>query len=79
MRQMTREAAIQAIRQIGDAIVETVREAGPAGAPASSVYLALQEQGATFADCEHIIGTLVAAGRLRRTGDLLFAPEGGGR
>lgn len=57
--------------------VGAARESGPAGAPASIIYLALQEHGVSHADCDKLVNARVGSGRLRRAGDLLFVAEGG--
>jgi hypothetical protein len=60
-----------AIRKVAQAIVETVREAGPDGAPETSVYLALAEVGASMAQYNALIDALVHVGELKRRGHLL--------
>lgn len=61
---------------IANAIVETVREAGPEGAPASFLFIALQENGCTIEQFETIMSVLVEAGKLTRRDNLYFAVGG---
>jgi hypothetical protein len=56
----------RAIRAFLDAITETVNEAGEQGAPATSLYLPLQQMGATLGQFEEIMDYLVETGRVRR-------------
>ena len=61
---------IQAVREIGQAIVQTVKEAGePVGAPGGILYAALMASGCSFSQFQSIMGTLVRAGYLRQSGD----------
>lgn len=65
--------ALKALKAIGDAIVESVRTAGDAGVPGGTLYAALMTHGATLEQFEAIMGALVAAGKLRKAGQLYFA------
>ncbi len=60
---------IAAVRQVGRAIVETVTECGPLGAPGGHIYAALMAQGCTLQQFEGIMGGLVRAGLLDKRGD----------
>lgn len=63
---------VAALRMILDAVVESVSEAGELGAPGGVVYAALMAHGVTLQQYEGIMGALVRAGRLRRSGELYF-------
>jgi hypothetical protein len=63
---------IKALKAVADAIIETVRSAGPLGAPAGHIYAALMAQGCTLQQFEGIMGGLVRANMLRKDGDLYF-------
>jgi hypothetical protein len=63
---MTKIEAQRAVLAIANAIIEAVREAGPEGAPASSLYLALAERGCSFSQFEQLMSALVSAGKLRQ-------------
>lgn len=74
MVDMGTNKAIEAIMRIAAAICETVAAEGSNGAPESSVYLAMQAGlGCTRAQYDQFVGALIEAGRLRRSGNLLFA------
>ena len=64
---------IKAVRYVAGAIMETVKDAGPLGAPGGVIYAALSAQGCTLQQYEGIMGGLVRAGMLRRDGDLYIA------
>jgi hypothetical protein len=66
---------IEKIRMIADIIVESVREAGELGASSGIVYAALNAHGCTLSQYQSFISALVRSGRLRQSGDLLFAVE----
>jgi hypothetical protein len=72
---LTREQAVEALRKVMDSIADTVREAGPLGAPAGPMYAALQTQGCTLNQFNSITDGMVRSGRLRREGDLFFIPD----
>jgi hypothetical protein len=74
---MNKVKAIRALREIVEAIIETVREAGPDGAPASSIYMALAEHGCSLSKFEQIMGTLVEVGKLTKRGHLYLIGDGG--
>lgn len=61
---------LAAVRFVANAITDTVREAGPLGAPGGVIYAALSKQGCTFNQFNGIMGGLVRAGVLRQDGDL---------
>jgi hypothetical protein len=68
---MDKAQAIAALRQIANAVVETVNEQ-PQGAPAGPMYLAFMAQGMSLNQFEQITGALVAAGRITRRGDCFY-------
>jgi hypothetical protein len=65
--------AVTAIRALADAIVTTVREAGPLGAPAGVLFAAMSAHGFTKDQYDQFMAALVGAGKLRREGDLYIA------
>jgi hypothetical protein len=72
--QIEKEAkAVQALRLICDAIIETVKKAGESGVPGGVIYTALMTQGCTMQQYEEIMGGLVAVGKLTKRGNLYFA------
>jgi hypothetical protein len=68
---MTMEQA-KALRQVADAIIATVRESGPLGAPAGHMYAALMAHGCTLEQFEGIMSGLVSAKMLSKSGELYF-------
>lgn len=71
---MDTQQARDTLRAITDAIVETVKEAGPQGAPSSAVFLALQETGCSAAQYETLISTLCELGLIKRSAHTLYVP-----
>jgi hypothetical protein len=67
------QAQAKALRQVGDAIIATVRSSGTMGAPAGPMYAALMAQGCSLEQFEQIMAGLVAAKMLRKSGDLYYA------
>lgn len=67
------EKQLAAIRAIAAAIVDSVKEAGALGAPSGIVYAALSAHGCTLDQYQQFIGALVRTGKLRQSGDLLYA------
>ena len=60
---------MQAVRAIGKAIVESVKEADPVvGAPGGILYAALMASGCSLSQFQSIMDTLVRAGYLRQSG-----------
>jgi hypothetical protein len=70
---MTKIEAIRALHAIAEAIIEAVKEVAPDGAPASSIYLACMEHGATLDQFQQLMDALVDAGKLRQEGHLYYA------
>jgi len=63
---------LQALKAIGDGIVDAVRAAGPMGCPGGTLYAALMTQGCTLQQFESIMSGLVRAGKLRKSNNLYF-------
>lgn len=63
------------LKQILGAVVETVREAGPTGAPGGHIYAALMHVGVTLDQYERIMDTLVQAKILVKRGQCYFPGE----
>ena len=58
---------------VADAVIATVKKAGPAGAPLDAIYGALQQDiGCDQLQFEALMGALEATGCIRRTPDLVF-------
>lgn len=74
---MATQAQLQTLHQLLNAVVETVRETGDHGAPGGVLYAALMNVGITLEQFETLMGALVEAGKLRRSGNLYFAVNGG--
>lgn len=70
--QMTRETAKAILLQLANAIVETVQATGERGAPAGSLYMALNARGMSIDTFEQIMSALVDAKRLRKSGHLYY-------
>jgi len=64
---------IQAIKLVADAVIESVKAAGPLGAPGGVIYAGLMAFGCTLQQYESIMSALVQAGKLMRKGQLYFA------
>lgn len=60
------QSQVEAIRKLGDALVEAVELAGSQGAPASILYLAVMTVGISYDSFQNMMDALVAAGRVRR-------------
>jgi len=72
---MTHEQIAAALRRIADAIVDSVRAAGPHGAPSGVLYAALMAHGCTLNQFNSLMSGLVRAGRLTQDG-LLYRVAG---
>ena len=64
---------VRALKAIADAIIETVRESGPLGAPSGVMYAALMAQGCSLDQYQQIMAGLVRAGKLRQSGHCYHA------
>jgi hypothetical protein len=63
----------QLLRHVAEAIIESVREAGPMGAPGGSLYAAMMTHGFSLDNFNQIMSGLVSAGMLEKRGQLYFA------
>ena len=70
---MTATQQVDAIKAVCDAILDTVRLSSPLGAPAGPMYAAMMAQGFTLEQFETVMGALVKAGKLRKSGDLYYS------
>lgn len=70
---MNDQQTAQNLRNLCEAIIETVKAAGPNGEPAGPLYAALSSVGCSLSDFREIISALCIAGKLRQSGNLLFA------
>jgi len=59
-----RDKLVELMTSLMAAIVQTVQEAGPQGAPGPIIYLALMEQGISYAQYSQIMAKLVEVGTL---------------
>lgn len=64
---------LRTLAAVSNAVIDSVKAAGPAGAPAGVVFAALSTQGCTKSQFDALMSALVATGWLRRHGDLYFA------
>lgn len=62
----------RALNLIVSAILDTVREVAPLGAPASALYLACTKHGASLNQFESLMGALVRLGALKLEADCYF-------
>jgi len=62
-------AQAQALKQICDAVIDTVKQSGPMGAPGGILYAALMAYGCSLSQFESLMGALVRAGKLTKHGD----------
>lgn len=60
---------LQAIRAVCDAIIDTVKAAGPLGAPGGVLYAGLMTHGCSLAQFQSLMSALVRSGKLSRRGD----------
>jgi len=66
------DKAIAAWRLVTKAVVETVNEAGPNGAPAGVMYAAFMHAGMSLDTFEQITSLLVKAGVIDRRGNCFY-------
>ena len=69
---LTLDQKTEAVKAIFDAVVESVKEAGPMGAPGGSLYAALMTYGFTLNQFEAIMDALIRIGKLEKRGQLYF-------
>lgn len=60
------------VAAIATAILETVKEAGPMGAPGGVLYLALMSVGISLSLFETIMSVLVKTGKVTKRGQCYF-------
>lgn len=69
---MTNTQAKDMLLKVARAIVDTVNESGPCGAPCSAIYMALQAHGCSYEQYEAIIGGLCDVGMLVKRNHTLY-------
>jgi hypothetical protein len=62
-----------ALRLIVSAVLETIEEAGPMGAPGGHLYAALMHAGCTYSQFVSLMGALVRSGRVVKRGECYHA------
>jgi hypothetical protein len=68
---MTQEDAKRVLANVVNAMLETVQEM-PQGAPEGPMYLAFQHYGISLGTFQAITAALVDAGKVRRSGNVLY-------
>jgi hypothetical protein len=66
---------IKLLRMVADAILASVKAAGPLGATGGIIYAALMAHGCTLHQFEQIMGGMVRAGLLTQHGHLYRLAE----
>lgn len=69
---MNKAQAKRALFEIATAIADTVSAAGQMGLPSGHLYARLMAHGCTLDKYEQIIGAMVDAGMIRKSGNLLL-------
>ena len=69
---MTRQKQVAAVAMIIGAIYDTIKEAGPMGAPSGVIYAALMGK-IPLEMYQEIIRVMVANGKIRQVGHVLYA------
>lgn len=64
---------LQTLSLLVNAIVDTIKESGPMGAPGGVLYAALMTRGFSLEEFEILMRVVVATGRVYKTGHLYFA------
>ena len=62
-----------AVVQVIKAVVDTVKESGPMGAPCGVIYSALMAQGCTLNQYQQIEAMIIRAGLVKKSCDCLIA------
>lgn len=62
-----------ALKMICDAVIDSVKAAGPLGAPSGTLYAALMAYGCSLNQYESLMRALVNVGKLEQRGNLYFA------
>lgn len=70
---MTRERALEILYHLSQAVLETCKDAGSEGAPEGPMYAAFMSYGIGLDTFTKIVNALIAAGKLRRSGHVLYA------
>lgn len=70
---LTDSQKTSALKAVLDAVVESIKEAGPLGVPGGSLYAVLMTRGCTLEQFETMMGVLVRLGKVRKSGQLYFA------
>lgn len=70
---MMHDEARKALLHVTKALLETVQEAGERGAPAGPLYAAVMTVGISLNAFEQIMGALVQARMVRKSGHVYFA------
>lgn len=70
---MNREQAVQILRLVTNAILETIQETGDHGAPGGILYAALMHHGMSLEYFQEIMAALVQSGKVIKRGELYFA------
>ena len=70
---MNHETAVRAMKQVLGAITEAIAKAGQDGIPAGHLYAMLMNFGITLNQYQEIESFLIAAGKIKKRGDLLIA------
>ena len=62
-----------AVTMIVHAVLDTIRESGPMGAPSGILYAGLMAQGCSLSQYQSLMGALERAGKVRLDGDCYHA------
>jgi hypothetical protein len=63
----------RAVIEVVAAVLDTIKEMGPQGAPEGPLYAALMGSGCTLNQFQGIVGILVRSGKVRQSGHVLYA------
>lgn len=63
----------KALHAVAEAVVETIKESGPNGAPGGYLYTALMVYGFTLEQFEILMDTLIQIGKVKKSGHCYFA------
>ena len=74
MSGMTVEQA-RALRAVATVVIDTVRQAGPLGAPGGVMYAAMMGAGCSLHQFDQIMSGLTRAGMLSKRGECYHLPE----
>lgn len=72
---MSTAAQVRSLGAVARAIIETVREAGPLGAPAGIIYAALSAHGCGKDLFDWLMQVIVDEGLLTKRGDCYHTPR----